>query len=425
MTTALTIGDLALRSDMVADSDWSRDVVAASVRLLEAGHPIVRDASGAMVVLASAPMRELSQNPEVGNAPVEFLTRRASERVRAASGVSVGEVEDNPFGRFLRYQLFTMNPPVHTEMRRVLTRQLMPRALLRFAQVARDTVRDILDQAADSGTVDFGPDIAARYTARFWSATLGMGVQRADEIQRLMAEMNYMFEFSPGPEDLLRVRSGTRRYLDLVRETVNDAWARGDNELLNGLATGLAAIDADGVPDDVGVLVGSNFFDAFHTVALALSNATYYLLSEPGVRHRVAAEPALAGTAFNEGVRLASPLMLTTRMALADVEYEGLSIPAGTPVTMVWAAGNRDPEAFDDPHRFRLDRGVKLATTFGGGTHLCPGRNAGKMLCEIALEVIAGPEFTVDLVGDSHEWVPDVGIRHLRHMPVRVRKAAS
>lgn len=424
-TTASLVADLELRSEIIPDRAWSRDLVDASVRLLESGRSMVRDAAGAIVVVANTPMRELSQLAQIGNSPVEFLTGRAAERVRQTTGAAVAGIEHDPFDHFLRYQLFTMNPPLHTDLRRVVTRQLMPRALLQFADVARQLFHDIMDEAAGVGVVDFNHDIAAKYTARFWCVTLGVGMARADEIQRLMGGMNHMFHFAPTAADAEHVRSSTARYLDLVRQAVKEAWERGENALLDGLASGLGDLDVAGLPEDIGTLVGSNFFDAFHTVALALANATYYLLSNPGAHEQVAADPTLVAAAFAEGTRLASPLMLTTRMALDDVNYDGLAIPAGTPVTMVWAAGNRDPEAFDDPHRYRLDRGLRLSTTFGGGAHICPGRNAAKMLSEIALGVVTGSDFEVELVGDRPEWVPDVAVRYLRELPVRVRAASA
>ena len=97
--------------------------------------------------------------------------------------------------------------------------------------------------------------------------------------------------------------------------------------------------------------MAANYFDGFHTAGIAVANAAHCLLSDPSAVERVRRDPSLAAAAFTEGTRVAAPLMLTTRMALDDVEHDGLRIPAGTPVTMVWIAGNRDPEVFDEPGR--------------------------------------------------------------------------
>ena len=70
---------------------------------------------------------------------------------------------------------------------------------------------------------------------------------------------------------------------------------------------------------------------------------------------------------------------LPNRCAIADIDIAGTVIPAGAPITLVIAAGNRDPNHVSDPDRFDPDRrdlehlGFGTASTTVSAPH-SPGR---------------------------------------------------
>jgi len=72
---------------------------------------------------------------------------------------------------------------------------------------------------------------------------------------------------------------------------------------------------------------------------------------------------------------------------------------------MLWAAGNRDPDAFERPNSFDLFRRNQADTTFGGGVHICPGRYVVRMLAQVVLETVFAPDVWIELVGDRPTWM--------------------
>jgi cytochrome P450 len=422
MTTheSVALADLPALADLVDPADWSTDIIAASRRLFSRNVGLLRAADGAVMVVRNEDLRALAENPHVGNAPVEYLTGRSEARARRAGGDDGCPVDVKSLAHFLRNQVFTMNPPVHAILRRGLARPLMPRAVQAFEPLATRVAREVLAEAAAEDAINFGPDFAAPYVTRFWTRQLGIPVDHAVRIQHLMEEMNLQFLFDPSAEESRRARRATAEYMALLESQVEAAWSAGPNELLAQLAAGVDGAELDGSPADFRSSVASNFFDAFHTIGVALTNATFALFtSEDGVR-QVRDEPALIANAFSEGVRLAPPLMLLTRMALDDFEYQGVRVPKDTPIHMIWGAGNHDPAVFESPDTFDLRRGPRFMTTFGGGAHICPGRNAARMLAECALRVLTSPEVRVEFVDQSHEWVRGSGIRQLESFRVKI-----
>jgi cytochrome P450 len=426
-TPTAELSDLPLLTDLVPIAEWSRDLLGASRALLARQVDLLRHPDGGVVVVRNASLRALAENSAVGNAPVSFLTGRSNERLRRALESGEGTqcpVGTQPLEHFLGNQVFTMNPPVHTELRRGLARPLMPRPVQAFAPLAERVVDDLLQELVGTGEVDFGPDFAAVFATRFWTEQLGLQPGHAGRIQHLMEEMNLQFRFNPEPDDLTRARTATREYMALVESLVDQAWSGGPNELLTLLAEGVHGAELDGAPVDFRANVASNFFDAFHTVGVALTNAAYHLFTSPSDVAAVRADQSLVPQVFSEATRISPPLMLTTRMTLEDVQHGDHVLSAGTPVHMIWVAGNYDPEAFPDPERFDLSRTLRHAMTFGGGAHVCPGRNAVRLLSEVALRALTSPDVHVEPTG-SPQWIEGSGIRHLDSFRVRLSRPTT
>jgi cytochrome P450 len=75
-------------------------------------------------------------------------------------------------------------------------------------------------------------------------------------------------------------------------------------------------------------------------------------------------------------------------MVLDDVELGGVHIPKGAVVLLVWGSGNRDPERFDDPERFSIDRDqlAKNQLAFGRGIHMCLGAPLARLEGRVAID---------------------------------------
>ena len=72
------------------------------------------------------------------------------------------------------------------------------------------------------------------------------------------------------------------------------------------------------------------------------------------------------GSAVEEFVRWATPVMTFRRTAAVDYELNGQQILAGEKVVMFYSSGNRDERAFDEPNRFDLSRERNPHVGFGG-----------------------------------------------------------
>ena len=68
-----------------------------------------------------------------------------------------------------------------------------------------------------------------------------------------------------------------------------------------------------------------------------------------------------------------------------DTELAGQPMSAGDKVYLSWAGANRDPEEFEAPDEFRIDRASNRHLSFGAGPHRCAGSNLARLNLRVAL----------------------------------------
>ncbi len=127
------------------------------------------------------------------------------------------------------------------------------------------------------------------------------------------------------------------------------------------------------------------------TTTIMLSNVIHRLLIEPGAYERVCSDPALIPVAIEETLRLDSPVQGLFRTNDTEVVLGGCPLQKDTKVMLLWAAANLDPEVFDDPLTFSLDRDPAKARrhlSFGYGTHFCRGAPLARLEGEIFLKAL-------------------------------------
>jgi cytochrome P450 len=92
------------------------------------------------------------------------------------------------------------------------------------------------------------------------------------------------------------------------------------------------------------------------TTTLLLSNLLHRVIVEPELATQVRARPQLDEVAVEESLRLDSPTLGLFRTPNRTCTVRGVTIRQDSKTMVLFAAVNRDPELWDDPHTFRLDR---------------------------------------------------------------------
>jgi cytochrome P450 len=159
------------------------------------------------------------------------------------------------------------------------------------------------------------------------------------------------------------------------------------------------------------------------TTRQGLALGTLALANHPDQYDLVRAQPDLIRSAVEEMLRYSSPVWWFRRTAAKDAVIGGQEIAAGDKVVIWFAAANRDPDHYPDPHRFDVTRNPTDQLTFGrGGPHHCLGVHLARLEIRVYLEELVKRVSKIEVAGQP--------VRHrsnftngLKRLPVRMTLA--
>ncbi len=112
----------------------------------------------------------------------------------------------------------------------------------------------------------------------------------------------------------------------------------------------------------------------------AIAGAAAALLLHPEQRAKVERGAASWDQVFAEYVRWMSPIGMSPRRVAREYELDGVRFAPEERVFLMFGAANRDPDVFEAPERFDVERDASAHIAFGAGPHFCAGAWASKAL---------------------------------------------
>lgn len=297
--------------------------------------------------------------------------------------------------------LLEADPPQHDAPRRVLAELLGPRTLSRLREGwfedARRLVDELLPPGVDAVEIDGQRDLAAVFPLRVFPDAVGLDQEGREN---LLPYGNHLFN-SFGPDN------------ELVREGQDDAprllqWVIGqcDRDKLaeGGFGAAIwAAADRGEITHAQAPLVVRSLLSAgVDTTVHGIAALLHALSTHPEEYARLHERPQLARTAFDEAVRLESPVQTFFRTADVDVEIGGTVVPADSKILMFLASANRDPRRWDDPDRFDLTRDPSGHVGFGMGIHQCVGQHIARLESEAVLTALVARVERIEALPGAH-----------------------
>jgi cytochrome P450 len=188
-----------------------------------------------------------------------------------------------------------------------------------------------------------------------------------------------------GPAAMLAAQSLYDRLLEIVQ--AERATGHDGDDLLGFMLR--AELDGERFTDSqVASFLRMLLLAATETTSRSFANMMIMLFANPDTLERLRGDRTLLGKAISESMRLDPTATNLARIAARDVTVSGVLIPQGTAVTLSIGAANRDPDAYEDPDAFWINRPIKPALSFGFGPHMCLGMHIARLEMEEALDAL-------------------------------------
>lgn len=305
------------------------------------------------------------------------------------------DVLAHPAYRWLSEIFVFQDPPRHTRLRGLVTQALTAKRVAAMRPRIQEICDTLIDELGPRGRMDVIHDFAYRLPTRVMCDMLGITDDEApaavlEQLNQAIAEAFLVFGMEALPAEIL---NRADRQMLFMEDFFGRIFANRRADPKDDLATDLVnARDGNSALTDREVVtVAIGLFGAgFETTAHMIGNGLLCFGRNLAEWARLVAEPGLSRNASDEVLRFESSLIATYRTALVDADIDGTRIMAGQRVLCLLGAGNRDPQAFDDPNHFDIGRAeASRHLSFGGGIHFCVGAQLARLEGEIAFETLA------------------------------------
>lgn len=300
------------------------------------------------------------------------------------------------YERGIRIFVFKHDGDEHRAQRAILARAVGGKP----GHVRRDVIErcltELLGNIDWSRPVDLIERLADPLPLDVVFALMGADPEFKPEMKRLTDALTRRAKHEGDVDPAARVHEIARVMVERRLATPRDDWIT----RLQGESINDAALSTDDMVEAVVSLITGGH----HSTSRALGSLLARVLTEPLLVDHLRENPALSASVIDETLRLHTPLPEFSRTATCPVRVGQVSIEPRSAVQLRYDLANRDPDAFEDPEAFRLDRRRSQHLAFGFGPHRCVGVHLARAELQIALTAVLAVQPDLRPVQEEVRW---------------------
>lgn len=277
----------------------------------------------------------------------------------------------------------TSDGELHRRRRTVLMKPMMPSALREVRATIEPMAAELVESLASRACFDGIADFARQLPVSVVSHLVGLPEEGRE---RMLEWASATFD-ALGPPNA-RAQAAGPGIVAMIQYAVGVERSR---LAPTGWAARLFEAADDGRLDkeDVAGLLVDYIAPSLDTTILGTGHLLHLLGSHPEQYEKVRANPELIPAAVHEALRFGSPVRAFTRFAASAYEADGVAIPQGERVLILYGSANRDERHYVDPDRFDVTRDARDHLAFGHGVHRCAGGHLAQLELEALLRALA------------------------------------
>jgi cytochrome P450 len=352
------------------------------------------------------------------------LDREAGEfflRTKAAvfPGLTIAElfqISDGPLHEEIVKNIINVNGDDHRRLRNLVNPALAPRAIDRYRPAMRSFLEQLLPRDGSARRLEFIADFAKPYPSLVIAEVMGAPLEDAPRLHHWSNWIQRQFDANSIMTMRAEIEQAVDEFYAYEAELIAERRKRPGQDLITDLIH--AEEEGDRLSDDelrnliLNILVGG-----VDTSQSQLAHAVRLLAEHPSQWDALRSDPrGLALQSVEEALRYEPITPFTARITVDEVEYRGVTFPAGTIVLVSAWHANRDGIG-DDSFDITAERPRARVLTFGAGIHYCVGANLARAEMQEALAFLAERVRTIKLDGAPRFGTPS-GIYGLESLPL-------
>lgn len=320
------------------------------------------------------------------------------------------------------------DPPYHTRIRKLMERAFTAHRVKELEPRIEATVVELIESVAGRGECDAVRDVAIPLTIRVIVQQLGLDHGMEDKISRwsvavtaqigAMQTREAMIENAQQMCDLQKYLIGKMKEReaqpgeDMISDIVHAEVTQEDGSVEKlTFAEAVSLVRA--------MLVAGN-----DTTASAISNLFLLLATRPDVvalLNEAVDNERLLNRFVEELLRIEPPTRALSRATTREVTVNGVTLPKGAHLLLVYGSGNDDETVFPEPRHFDVERrNMTRHVTFGGGPHKCIGVALARMEIKVMAREIARhfKDIKLAIPVEAIRYQPTVATRTIESPPI-------
>ena len=403
----------------LTDPEIQQDPHAHYAALREGGVQYI-PANKAYVVLSHEDALAVLRDPQTFSSRLGSGSSPPPESVRAEVKQILSE--GLPHSR----TLLDNDPPDHGRYRRLVSRAFTPRKMAELRPFVEQLADDLIDAWPDPSSVEFVEQFSEPLPVRVIAHALNIPVERHADFKRWSDSGTATIGATIPPEGYIQQ---AKELIELQNFFVEEFEARRSDpqdDLLTTLLFSHVGAEEDGSdaePLNMGELVRITkqlLVAGNETTTKLISEMMRMIAETDGEWERIRADPARIPDVVEESLRLSSPNQGMMRVATCPANVNGVEIPKGSRLVVMFASANRDETQFGCPHEMDAEREhIRDHIAFGHGTHFCVGAGLARLEAVIALERLVAKVDSYRLHDDNtFEYLPSFVLRGLKRLHI-------
>lgn len=279
-----------------------------------------------------------------------------------------------------------MDPPEHTDYRRIIERYFTPEHMAAFEPVCQVVSEVLVSHLPRGESFELMAGFAQPFALRIQCAFMGWPDSLHEPLSQWMAKNHRATragDRSAMAEIAVEFDGHIKQQLVLRRDAGERAPKDATTRLLHERIHGRPLSD-----EEIVSIVRNWTVGELGTIAASVGILVHYLATHAGLQAELRRQPGDLPAAMDEILRLHPPLIANRRIATCPVNIGGRQVDAGERLTLIWASANRDEAVFGDPDTFDPERNAANNLLYGAGVHVCPGAPLARLELRLLMQTL-------------------------------------